>query len=220
MTERPLSRWSGEVMNWTQHVKAYRYLTPDTLRLAMPRCPDPTAWALAFDEAIHRFVIRDIAMLLAQVGHESADLTRLEENLNYSAKRLTEVWPIRFPTLEAAQPYARNPEALANRVYSNRMGNGPPETGDGWRYRGEGPMQLTGLGNYQRFADAIGDDRPLQQPELLQHPELGALSACWFYAKHVPHGASIELATFRINGGKHGLADRRDRYERALRAMT
>src|SRR5699024_11368386 len=119
--------------------------------------------------------------------------------LKYSAERLTEVWPSRFPTLAAAQPVARNPEALANQVYSNRMGNGAPESGDGWRYRGQGPMQLTGRDNYQRFADAIGDDRPLQQPELLQHTELGALSACWFYAKHVPQGASIELATRSIN---------------------
>ena len=203
-------------MNWTKHVEAYRYLTPDMLRLAMPRCPDPTAWALAFDAAIHRFVIRDIAMLLAQVGHESSDLTQLSENLNYSAKRLTEVWPSRFPTLASAQPYARNPEALANQVYSNRMGNGPAESGDGWRYRGQGPIQLTGRDNYQRFANAINDDRPLRNPELLQQPELGALSACWFYAKHVPTGASIELATRRINGGLNGIADRRARYNRLV----
>ena len=182
----------------------------------MPRCPDPTAWALAFDAAIHRFVIRDIAMLLAQVGHESSDLTQLSENLNYSAKRLTEVWPSRFPTMVAAQPYARNPEALANRVYSNRMGNGPPESGDGYRHRGQGPIQITGKDNHQRFAAAIGDDRPLRNPELLQQPELGALSACWFYSTHVPMGADIVTATRRINGGLNGIADRRARYNRLV----
>lgn len=199
---------------WLDAVDAYRHVTPELLARAMPRCPDHRAWARAFDDAIEYFGVRDIPMLLAQVGHESADLTRLEENLNYTAERLMQVWPRRFPTVASARKYARNPEALANNVYANRMGNGPPESGDGYRYRGQGPIQLTGKDNHQRFANAIDDDAPFKNPELLTRPAMGALSACWFYVSHVPDGADIELATRRINGGLHGLEDRRRRYER------
>ena len=204
---------------WLDAVDAYRHITPETLQAALPRCPDPQAWARAFDDAIHFFGVRDIAMLLAQVGHESADLTRLEESLYYTARRLMQVWPSRFPTLESAAPYARNPQALANNVYANRMGNGPPESGDGWAYRGQGPIQLTGKSNYTRLTIALDDDAPLKTPSLLQEPTYGALSACWFYIKHVPSGADIETATRRINGGTHGLADRRERYERIKRII-
>jgi len=199
---------------WLDAVDAYRHITPETLKAALPRCPDPQAWARAFDDAIHFFGLRDIAMLLAQVGHESADLTRLEESLYYTAQRMMQVWPSRFPTLESAQPYARNPQALANNVYANRMGNGGPESGDGWAYRGQGPIQLTGKANYTRLTIALDDDAPLKTPALLQEPTYGALSACWFYVTHVPNGADIETATRRINGGLHGLQDRRSRYQR------
>lgn len=204
---------------WLDAVDAYRHITPETLRAALPRCPDPEKWARAFDDAIEFFGLRDVAMLLAQVGHESADLTRLEESLYYTARRMTEVWSARFPTVDQAAPYARNPQALANSVYSSRMGNGPPESGDGWSFRGQGPIQLTGKANYTRLAIALDDDAPLKTPSLLQEPTYGALSACWFYVTHVPAGADIVTATERINGGRHGLADRRQRYERIKRMI-
>lgn len=207
-------------MNWTTQVDAYRHVTPTQLKTIMPRCPDSVAWARAFDDALDRFPVDNIAMLLAQVGHESADLTRLRENLNYSAKRLTEVWPSRFPTLESTRSYAHNAVALANNVYANRMGNGPPESGDGYLFAGNGPMQLTGRDNHERFAAAIGSREPVVNPESLTKPTLGALSACWFYSVHVPSGADIELATRRINGGTHGLADRKTRYDRARLFLT
>lgn len=197
---------------WLDAVDAYRHLTPQQLARAMPRCPDPYAWARAFDDAIEFFGIRDISMLLAQVAHESAELTQLEESLYYTARRMTEVWPSRFPTVASAQPYARNPEALANNVYANRMGNGPPESGDGFRFAGKGPIQLTGRDNYQRFANAIDDPTPLTHPESLTMPTMGALSACWYYSVHVPNGADIALATQLINGGQHGMSDRIARY--------
>src|SRR5690554_2663020 len=129
-------------MTWFDGVDAYRHITPDQLARCMPGCADPKAWARAFDDAIEFFDVRDVAMLMAQVGHESADLTRLEENLNYSAKRLMQVWPSRFPNSRIADRYARDPEMLANEVYGGRMGN--DKNGDGWRYRGRGPIQLTG----------------------------------------------------------------------------
>ena len=204
---------------WKQRADTWRHITPQQLKTALPRCPDPEKWARAFDDAIEFFDVRDVPMLLAQVGHESADLTRLEESLYYTAKRMTQVWPSRFPTVESAQPYARNPQALANNVYASRMGNGPPESGDGWSFRGQGPIQLTGKSNYTRLVIALDDDAPLKTPSLLQEPTYGALSACWFYVTHVPTGADIVTATRRINGGTHGLADRRQRYERITRLI-
>ena len=193
------------------NIDAYVHITPDQLARCMPGCTDPVAWARAFDDAIEFFDVRDVAMLMAQVGHESADLTRLEENLNYSAKRLMQVWPNRFPNARIAERYARDPEMLANEVYGGRMGNN--KDGDGWLRRGQGPIQLTGDYNHRRFAEAIDNMEPYEKPELLQDPEYGALSACWFYSNHVPVGADIETATRRINGGTNGLADRKRRYD-------
>lgn len=199
-------------MSWLDAVPAYRHLTPDLLRQAMPRCRRPISWARALDDAIDFFGIDDVAMLLAQVGHESADLTRLTENLHYSAERLQQVWPSRFPTLERARRFAGNPEALANEVYADRMGNTLP--GDGWRFRGRGPIQLTGRYNYTRFSIALDDGAPLQSPQVVAEPEYGALAACWYVATRVTPRAGIEQATKEINGGLHGLADRRARYDR------
>lgn len=197
---------------WMDAVDSYRHLTPELLKQAMPRCPRPVAWARAFDDAIEFFDVRDIPMLLAQVGHESNDLTRLVENLNYSAERLMAVWPSRFPTYAIAQKYAGNPEKLANNVYGGRMGNLDP--GDGWRFRGRGPIQLTGRDNYTRFANAINDDTPITSPESVAQPTIGALAACWYFNTRVTPGTDIETATREINGGLHGLGDRRKRYER------
>ena len=98
------------------------------------------------------------AAFLAQTAHESQNFTRLVENLNYSAKRLTQVWPKRFPTLDKAQPYANNPEKLANFTYANRNGNGSEASGDGWKYRGRGFIQITGRANYKACSDGLGAD--------------------------------------------------------------
>ena len=145
------------------------------------------------------------------------DLTRLVENLNYSAERLMVVWPARFPTYAKAQQFAGNPEKLANEVYGGRMGNDSP--GDGWRFRGRGPIQLTGRYNYTQFATATDDDTPLTTPGLLCEPVYGALSACWYFVTRTTPRADIETVTREVNGGLHGLADRRRRYERARTAL-
>ncbi len=150
------------------------------------------------------------AAFLAQVGVESGGLTRLEENLNYTTpERLMAVWPTRFRTAADAAPCVRNPQALANKVYANRMGNTLP--GDGWRYRGRGLKQLTGKDNYAAYTMACDVDA-LSNPDLLLQPEHAADSAAWFW---VSNGCA-ELAskrdwtalTRRINGGLTCLADR------------
>lgn len=203
-------------MTWFD--RTYLHLTPDDIAGCMPGCPSPEKWASAFDDAIrwHGGEV-DVAMLFTQVGHESSDLTRLEENLNYSAERLMVVWPSRFPDLATAKRFAGDPEALANRVYGDRLGNTFP--GDGWRFRGHGPIQVTGRDNYARLArdtglNAIGD------PDCLLRPAGGALSALWYWKLRLKPGMSLEAATRAINGGVNGLADRRARYERCREVLS
>lgn len=202
--------------NWREQVKAIPIkITERMLRAAMPTVHSPKEWAEAFNEAVYKFPVRDVAMLLAQVGHESIDLNKLEENLNYSAKRLTQVWPKRYPTLEAAMPYARNPKALANHTYGGRMGN--TMKGDGWKYRGRGPIMITGKYNYSQLHKDTGLE-VLTHPELLVSDKLaGAISACWYFRTFVT-GSTIEKVTKQIQGEQLGLTDRNARYLRALQA--
>jgi putative chitinase len=194
-------------------------------------CPENSihmlaGWADPIKLGCRRFgidTVREIAALLAQAGHESAGFTRLSENLNYTnAQRLCQVWPKRFPNAVAAAPYVRNPEKLANFVYANRMGNGPPETGDGWRHRGFGPFQLTGASNQQAFADAVGMDLAAI-PEYLRTTGGGAMSMCWFFKvnglEQLAATPGCEDETRRVNGGTHGLADRTKRFNAVVGEM-
>ena len=159
-----------------------------------------------------------IAMFLAQVGHESGGLTTIKENLNYSADRLKVIFPKYFKGVDPSG-YARNPEKIANRVYANRMGNGPEESGDGWRYRGRGPIQLTGKANYTKFAQEMFDD----WQNLVEHPDwvtedkdFALMSAIWFWNSHnLNHYADIgdlKQMTKIINGGYLGLEERQNLY--------
>ena len=163
-----------------------------------------------------------LAAFLAQIGHESSSLTRVVENLNYSAQGLMSTWPSRFKTLESALPYHRNPEKIANKVYANRMGNGNEASGDGWRYRGRGTKQITGKDNYRAISKAFGVDF-VSQPELLEHPVWAALSAAWFWhvnnLNHLADKGDIASVTKKINGGYIGLEDRQKRYKAALVAL-
>ena len=119
-----------------------------------------------------------IAAFVAQVGHESGHLTRLVENLNYSADALRKTWPSRFGT-ELAKFVERNPQQIANIAYGNRMGNTAP--GDGWKYRGRGLIQISGKNNYRACGEALGLDLTAQ-PELLEKPQHACMSAAWFWA--------------------------------------
>lgn len=152
---------------------------------------------------------RRLAHFLAQTSHESGGWTVLEENLSYTAPRLVAVWPSRF-TLASAQHYARQPERLANKVYGGRMGNVDP--GDGWKYRGRGPLQITGKTNYKRVGPLVCLDLELH-PEDAIHPRyiLPVALAIWrVLGCDGPADADdIVAVTKRVNGGTHGLADRK-----------
>jgi putative chitinase len=163
-----------------------------------------------------------VAAFLAQVGHESGHLTRLVENLNYSAEGLIRTWPKRF-NLEMATRVARKPEQIANIVYASRMGNGPAVTGDGWKYRGRGLVQVTGWVNYQACGAALGLDL-LNKPELLEQPPYAALSAAWYWSSNglnaLADTGNLTGITQRVNGGQNGAADRLAIYQRALKVLA
>jgi putative chitinase len=174
--------------------------------------------------------IREIAAFLAQAGHESLGFTHLEENLNYSAKRMAEVWPKRFAVNPGAaqkdrQPNAlalqlhRNPELIANHTYANRMGNGPPESGDGWRHRGFGLFQNTGKRNQLALGTALGIALA-DVPAYLRKKEGAAMGAGFYWKENdldrLAATPGVEDETQAINGGQHGLDDRRDRFNRIV----
>lgn len=193
-------------------------MTPEQLKLILPACRDARFWAREFDQAnLPAYGLttpRRMAAFVAQVGHESASLSRLVENLSYSLRGLMATWPNRFPDERSAQPFARNPIRLANYVYANRLGNGSPESGDGWRYRGRGLIQVTGKANYEAAGEALG--LPLgARPDLLESPGHAVRSAAWFWqSRHLNELAdagtleAFEGITRRINGGLNGLAER------------
>ena len=164
-----------------------------------------------------------MAMWIAQCGHESNGFNDLSENLNYSASALRKLWPKRFPTDEIANAYARQPEKIANRAYADRMGNGPEDSGDGWRFRGRGLIQLTGRDCYTAFTAALGVDC-INHPSLLSDPRWAALSAGWFWETRklnvLSDRCDIMAVTKAINGGSHGIIDRQRRYDRALKIVA
>lgn len=169
------------------------------------------AWSVVFADTIKAgsFNQGDLEVddFLGQILHESHGLSQCCENLNYSPERLCQVWPTRFRTLADARPYARNPEALANKVYGGRMGNVEP--GDGWRFRGRAPIQITGRDNYAMVGDLMGQDLTVM-PELLEQPRF-ALEACiLWWEDRIPDSmlGDPERVTKRVNGGLIGLADR------------
>lgn len=163
-----------------------------------------------------------VAAFIAQCAHESGGFKFLKENLNYRAASLTKVWPRYFPTMEIAQQYANKQEMIANRAYGGRMGNGPEETGDGWKFCGRGLIQLTGRNNYQAFADSIETDIE-EIPAYLQTFEGAVQSACWFWETNKLNQwadqGDVVTTTKRINGGTIGLADRQKHYQHALHVM-
>lgn len=174
------------------------------------------------DIAIDKYDINgdhNLSAFLAHIGHESGDLKRIVENLNYSAERLLVVFPKYFKTQEEATNYARQPSRIASKVYANRMGNGKEESGDGWLYRGRGLIQLTGKSNYQRFGKHIGMDLDEVIP-FLETPKGACISAGYFWSTNNCNDKTMDQSTRIINGGTHGLQDRKTRYERILKYFT
>ena len=167
------------------------------------------------------------AHLLGQAAHESGNFMISEENLNYRAETMCRVWPSRFKSEADAEPYARNPEKLANKVYSGRMGNGSEASGDGWKYAGKGFIQLTGKDNVRAFAEHIGRDSLVDDPSPIAD-ELAMDSAIFFFEKNglfamADKGVTdsiIKSITKRVNGGYHGLEDRMDKTKKIYRWLA
>lgn len=197
------------------------------LRAVAPQLTDNerAAWVAALAGPLLKAGItasRCVAALLGQCAEESAGFRCIEEDLNYTAGRLCVVWPSRFPTIEAAATCALRPEALANRVYANRMGNGDEASGDGWRFRGRGLIQITGRTAYQTFARAMN----MTLDQAVEHAATqggAADSAAWFWSANQLNGPanawSIDLITHKINGGTTGAAERDRLCQAALDAI-
>lgn len=187
---------------------------------------------------------RRMAAFLSQVGHESAGFSLMLENLNYSAQGLAATWGNRFAQTDAAGNYVqvmedgrlrrvpnaeaekiqRKPQVIANRVYSERLGNGDASTGDGWRYRGRGLIQITGKTNYRHCSLGLfGDERLLATPQLLEEGRWAIESAGWYWhwrqVNALAEGDDFSRVTQAINGGLNGHAQRADVFQKALRLL-
>lgn len=192
-------------------------VTESQLRKLFPTAKDATVRAFAAKSAalFKEYGLSEnrlrLEYFLAQIAHETGGLTRSVENLNYTAKRITEIWPTRFATLVSAEPFANNPEKLANKVYADRMGNGPPESGDGYRYRGRGYIQITGKDGYRQTGLRAGLDL-LEKPERAIATEQALRVACAFWKWKALNPLcdirNFEEVTRRINGGLIGLDGR------------
>ena len=201
-------------------------LSKNQLAQLIPGNPYIDHWHHALEQALPDYDINTpqrIAAFIAQCAHESGGFKFLKENLNYKAESLCRVWPRLFPNIDIARQYAQQPEKIANRAYGSRMGNGPEESGDGWKYCGRGLIQLTGKQNYQNFADSI--ETPVEDvPEFLATFEGAVQSACWFWeANNLNQFADkgdILTMTKRINGGTLGLEDRKKHYEHAKHVLA
>lgn len=201
-------------------VELLQKICPKTKRAVLEKYIVPLNDTVDYYEISHS--PKRLAAFLAQIAHESGGFNFVQENLNYSAKGLMTTFRKYFPNEALAKQYERKPEMIANRVYANRMGNGPETSGDGWKFRGRGLIQLTGRHNYTRFAEGLEmsiDDTVAY----LETPAGAVSSAGWFWDnndlnKFCDSGDFVTL-TKRINGGTIGLADRQHHYEIALHVL-
>lgn len=218
-------------------------MNPTSPLLVAAKIKDPDKWLQPIIETCVEFEINTpqrIAAFLAQTSHESGGYTMLTENLNYRAATLAACWPNRFAELgpnkkpkrdpkgaliptKVALSIEKKPELIANLVYSSRMGNGPPQSGEGWKYRGRGAKQLTGKDNYKRCGDALGVDL-VANPDLLLEPMYAARSAGWFWKVNnlapFADAGDIKGMTKKINGGFIGLEARQALYDKIIKAMS
>jgi len=201
-------------------------LTQDQLKKIIPKNQYVSYWYTALQQLLPQYEINTadrIAAFLAQCAHESGNFVFIKENLNYKWASLRKVFPKYFPTDALAQQYEKQPEKIANRVYANRMGNGPEESGDGWRFCGRGLIQVTGRENYSWFAASL-QISPEEASEYMETFEGAAQSACWFWeSNNLNQWADkqdILTLTKRINGGTIGLEDRKKHYEHCLHVLA
>ena len=217
-------------------------MTPTIADLQAVKVKNPEKWIDAIVQTCAEFEINTpqrVAGFLAQTSHESGGYTMLSENLNYRAATLAACWPTRFAELgpdkkpkktdkgaliptKVAEAIAGKPELIANMVYSSRMGNGPAESGEGWKFRGRGLKQLTGKDNYVRCGAALGLDL-VGNPDLLLQPVYAARSAGWFWKTNglasFADAGDIKGMTKKINGGFIGLEQRQKLYDKVLAAI-
>lgn len=185
---------------------------------------DAARWYGPLEAACQRrnvYTPERVAMFLAQCAHESGGFRHLVENLRYSAAGLLRTWPTRF-TRRQADALAYNEKEIAERAYGGRLGNGPVGSGDGFRYRGRGIIQLTGKDNYARCGAAIGREL-LASPDLLAQPLEAAQSAGWFWAmrgcNELADAGDYRGVTYRINGGYNGMDSRAEWLAKVRAAM-
>lgn len=201
-------------------------LTQDQLKQIIPKNQYVSYWYTALEQLLPQYEINTpdrIAAFLAQCAHESGGFVFIKENLNYRWQSLRKVFPKYFPSDELAQQYEKKPEKIANRVYANRMGNGPEESGDGYKFCGRGLIQVTGRENYSWFAASLHIS-PEEASEYMETFEGAAQSACWFWeSNNLNQWADkrdILTLTKRINGGTIGLEDRKKHYEHCLHILS
>ena len=218
-------------------------MVPNSPLLEAAKIKDHNKWLQPIIETCVEFEINTpqrIAAFLAQTSHESRGYTMLTENLNYRAATLAACWPNRFAEMgsnkkpkkdakgaliptKVALSIEKKPELIANMVYSSRMGNGPAESGEGWKYRGRGAKQLTGKDNYKRCGEALGVDL-INNPDLLLEPLYAARSAGWFWKVNslspLADEGNIEEMTKKINGGYIGLEARQALYNKIMSTIN
>lgn len=200
-------------------------LSLDQLKQIIPKNQYVGYWHDALAQLLPKYELNTaerIAAFLAQCAHESGNFVFIKENLNYRWQSLRKVFPKYFPTDQLAQQYEKQPEKIANRVYANRMGNGPEESGDGYKFCGRGLIQVTGRENYSWFAASLHIS-PEEASEYMETFEGAAQSACWFWeSNNLNQWADkrdILTLTKRINGGTIGLEDRKKHYEHCLHVL-
>jgi putative chitinase len=197
----------------------------EQIKSLFPKHKDPSGLTAALNTVLPKYDITGterVACFLAQCGHESGGFSMFVENLNYSAESLCKVWPKRF-TSATAGAYNRNPEKIANKVYCDRMGNGSEASGDGWKYRGRGAIQLTGKDNYTKFSKSCGKslDETVAYCETLE----GAVaSGAYFWKENRLNERFVDKKDFvgltkAINGGEHGLSSRLEIYKTCINVL-
>ena len=213
------------MVQYTLEKGAVMELTQEQLQQIIPKNKYVSYWYTALQQLLPQYEINTpdrLAAFLAQCAHESGGFVFIKENLNYKWQSLRKVFPKYFPTDALAQQYEKQPQKIANRVYANRMGNGPEESGDGWRFCGRGLIQVTGRENYSWFAASL-QISPEEASEYMETFEGAAQSACWFWeSNNLNQWADkkdILTLTKRINGGTIGLEDRKKHYEHCLHIL-
>jgi putative chitinase len=200
-------------------------LTKQQLKELLPKNPYVDQWHKALSQLLPDYEINTpqrIAAFIAQCAHESGGFIFLTENLNYKAESLMKVFPKYFKDMATAKAYEKKPEKIANKIYADRMGNGNEASGEGYKYRGRGLIQLTGKTNYTWFAASL-EISPEEAAEYTQTFEGAAQSACWFWETNklnqFADTGDILTMTKRINGGTIGLEDRKKHYAHALHVL-